>query len=339
MQQLPIDPEGVFVDHTIRTPLVPVGLPTSRETPVWCKLEFMNPSGSTKDRIATFILLKAFREGTITTGDTVVEASSGSTSIAMAMVCAQLGVRFLAVMPDAVSKERTTMIRSFGGDVCFAPHDADMETCIQLATQIAERDGAYFPRQFENPDNANAHRYGTAREIAEQIRTRRVDVIVAGVGTGGTLAGLYHGLRDVGFRARPCVAKPVVLHRQGQPGPRPCCIPGECFCDVESSSFSSRIPGFVENMSKILRPEELEGLEYVEVEDDHALETARSLHSLGFPVGPSSGLNLAAAVRVARRSPPETVVLTVLPDRCERYFSTDLFTGSQIPASRQAIRT
>jgi cysteine synthase len=322
---LPSISERVFVDHTLRTPLVPVTLPTSPETPIWCKLEFMNPSGSTKDRIASFILLKAFREGRVKPGGTVVEASSGSTSIAMAMVCAQLGLRFLAVMPAAVSSERTIMIRAFGGEVRLAPHDADMATCIKLAEQIAEQDGAYFPRQFENPDNANAHRYGTAREVAEQIHTRRVDAIVAGVGTGGTLVGLYQGLRDVGCRARPYVARPVTLQREGCSGPRPCCVPGECFCDVESSSFSSRIPGVVENMSKILRPDEMEGLEYVEVDDEHALETARMLHSLGFPVGPSSGLNFAAAARVAQHSPPGTVILTVLPDRCERYFSTGLF--------------
>ena len=288
------------------TPTIPLQLEPG-DPVIWCKLEFLNPSGSTKDRIARFILEKAWREGRVTRDHLVCEASSGSTSIAMALACAQLGIRF-AVMPEGVSNERTLMIKAFGGEIRLTPQDGGVLESIRETERVAAETLTFLPQQFANEDNALAHRMGTAREMVDQIPTGIVDAVVSGVGTGGTLVGLYDGLRDCGCAVRPVLAKPVALSS-----------------DLECCSFSGRIPGVVDRISKIFREDRLHGLETVEVQDEEALDTARVLLRRGLPVGPSSGLNYRAAVDVARRMGPEAIVATVFPDRMERYFTTDLF--------------
>ncbi len=313
---LPVD--SYYLGLTPYTPLVPVSLEGG--SPIWCKLEFFNPSGSTKDRIATYILTKAWRSGKLTHGATVVEASSGSTSIAMAMVCAQLGLRFIAVMPEGVSNERTMMIHAYGGEVVLSPRAEGVMGSVRISRGIAEREGAFLPCQFENMDNAQAHRLYTAREIISQTPGECIDAIVSGVGTGGTLVGLYLGLCDHGCQPKPFAARPV--SRSGDPA---AC--SGCFSDAEHCSYSSAIPGVLDNMSKIYQPENLSGLVEVEVDDRLALNTARALIRKGFPVGPSSGLNYAAAVEVSKQLGPDAKVVTVFCDRMERYFSTELFTG------------
>ena len=289
------------------TPTIPLQLEPG-DPVIWCKLEFLNPSGSTKDRIARFILEKAWREGRVTRDHLVIEASSGSTSIAMALACAQLGIKFLAVMPEGVSNERTLMIRAFGGDIRLTAKDGGVLESIHETERIAEGTLAFLPRQFANEDNALAHRMGTAREMVDQIPTGIVDAVVSGVGTGGTLVGLFDGLRDCGCAVMPVLAKPVALSS-----------------DLECCSFSGRIPGVVDRISKIFREDRLPGLETIEVQDEEALSTARELLRRGLPVGPSSGLNYRAAIEVARRLGKGAIVATVFPDRMERYFTTDLF--------------
>lgn len=304
---LPLD--GRYLDQMQNTPLVPVRL--APEGPcIWCKLEFLNPSGSTKDRIAGYILGKAWRQGVITPKSLVIEASSGSTSIAMALACAQLGVRFLAVMPEGVSNERSLMIRSLGGSVEFSPRDQGIRGAIEQSERLAERPNVFLPRQFENPDNAGAHRNRTAAEIIAQIPDGCVDAVVSGVGTGGTLVGLFQGFVDAGCQVTPFAARPI--HGKEVP-------------DVECCSFSTRIPGVVDGISKIYRPDLLPGLVELEVDDSASLDTTRKLIARGFPVGPSSGMNYLAAVEAARRLGANARVVTVFPDRMERYFSTELF--------------
>jgi cysteine synthase A len=303
------------------TPLTRVALKPGGPC-VWAKLEFMNPGGSTKDRIANHILTKAMRSGAVQPCGTVVEASSGSTSIAMAMVCAQLGLKFIAVMPAGVSNERSLIIRAYGGVVHTTDEGATMADCIGEARRLAEELNAFLPAQFENPDNAGAHRFGTASEIIKQLPTQHVDAVVAGVGTGGTLVGLYHGLRDHGCSATPVLAKPIASSGGS--------LAAGCFDHAECcSSYSKRIPGVVDNLSRLFQPGELDGLQTLEISDDHAIETARRLIRLGFPVGPSSGLNFAAAERVYEQLQADGItsptVVTVFCDRMERYFSTELF--------------
>ena len=140
-----------YLSQISPTPLVPVALDPGGRA-IHCKLEFLNPSGSTKDRIASFILRKALRRGDLAPGGRVVEASSGSTSISMAMVSAQLGLRFLAVMPEGVSNERSLIIRAFGGEVLLSPRAEGLAGAVRRAHEES-KEGAYFTRQFENPED------------------------------------------------------------------------------------------------------------------------------------------------------------------------------------------
>jgi cysteine synthase len=299
-----------YLNRVAPTPLVPVRL-SGAPAQVWCKLEFLNPSGSTKDRIARFILEKAWRLGRVKPGDLVIEASSGSTSIALALACAQMGLRFLAVMPEGVSNERVFIIRAYGGDVKFTPASAGIRGAIAEVQRMGEEPGTFLPRQFANDDNAEAHRLGTAREVLDQIPGGKVDAVASGVGTGGTLVGLFEGLRENGCRVVPVLARPVNLISTPE---------------VECCSFSARIPGVADAISEIFRPERVPGLMTVEVRDEDAIATTRELIRLGFPVGPSSGLNYAAACEALRRlNDPAAQVVTVFPDRMERYFTTELF--------------
>ena len=293
----------------LRTPLVPVRLDPS-DPAIWAKLEFLQPSGSTKDRIAAFILDRALAENRLAPGSLVIEASSGSTSIALAMACAQRGLRFLAVMPESVSNERLLMIRGFGGQVELTAGAAGVAGSIARTEELARESGGFLPRQFSNPDNARAHELGAAREILEEIPGGRVDVVVSGVGTGGTLVGLYQGLRPANPNLRAVLARPVEISEA---------------VDQECCSFSSQIPGVVDGVSRIFRAQAFERLQTVEVRQEEALLAARRLIRLGFPVGPSSGLNYVAAVRAAKAVEPGARVVTVFPDRMERYFTTRLF--------------
>jgi cysteine synthase A len=299
-----------FVQQVHATPLIPVTLDDG--PPIWCKLEFMNPSGSTKDRIARYMLEKAWRRGDIGPGCQVVEASSGSTSIALALMAAQMGLRFVAVMPEGVSRERTLMITAYGGQVELTPAQDGILGAMRRAEQLASQ-GAYYTRQFDNPDNVEAHRVWTGQEILSQIPCGVVDAVVAGVGTGGTIVGLYNAFREAGCPTLAVAARPFSGEAVG--GELECC----------SFAFSKRIPGVVECVSKLYRTEAFEALDELQIQDRVALDTTRKLIQRGFPVGPSSGLNYAAAVATARRLGPAARVVTIFPDRMERYFSTELF--------------
>lgn len=290
------------------TPLVPISVSGSPR--IWAKLDFLNASGSTKDRIARFILEKAMRQGLLVPGQHVVEASSGSTSIAMALVCAQLGLRFTAVMPEGVSNERGLIIRAYGGHLKFTPRAEGIRGAIAETQRMAAEQQAFLPHQFSNPDNALAHRMGTAREILDQIPGGTVAAAVSGVGTGGTLVGLHQGFADAGCSAIPVLAKPISY---------------EMISDVECCSFSARIPGVVDNLSTIFREEDMPTLLTIDVPDSEAIDVARELMRQGFPVGPSSGLNFRAAWMAAERLKIQGNIVTVFPDRMERYFTTEMF--------------
>ncbi len=307
------------------TPLIPIQLDNASAI-ILGKCEFMNPSGSTKDRIATFILTKAWREGVVQRGDVVAEVSSGSTSIAMAMVCAHLGLKFIAIMPEGVSRERILMIEGFGGQVRFTAKSLGMKGANDACQEFAASTKVFLPRQFQNMDNAQAHRVATAAEIAQWVKAHSpasVDTIAftSGVGTGGTIVGLYHGLRDHGFKVLPFAVRPIASGKN--------ILCADCFSSLEQCSFSSRIPGVLDGMSQIYRPQEIEYLQEIEVADEVAMDTTRALIRKGFPVGPSSGLNFAAALQVAPRLAENVRLVTILCDRMERYFSTELFTQWQ----------
>ena len=213
-------------------------------------------------------------------------------------------------MPEGVSNERVFMIRAYGGAVRFKPKEEGIHGAIKEAERLSAEENCFLPRQFHNMENATAHASTTAREIAEQIPGGAVDAIVSGVGTGGTLVGIYQGLRETGSPVRPVLARPIQLTGAAE---------------VECCSFSSRIPGVVDSVSTIFKPAEMPTLETIEVRDEDAIQTTRQLIARGFPVGPSSGLNFFAAKVIAKRLGSAARVVTVFPDPMERYFTTELF--------------
>jgi cysteine synthase A len=227
----------------------------------------------------------------------------------MALACAQMGLRFLAVMPEGVSNERTLMIRAFGGEIRNTPGAEGIRGALAESERLGREFGAFLPRQFSNELNVEAHRLGTAREILTVLP--HVSAVVSGVGTGGTLVGLFEGCTG----AVPVFARPVDYNG----------------IDPECCSFSPRIPGVVDCVSKLFREDRLPGLETVEVRACDAMNAARKIIASGYPVGPSSGLNYCAAAAVAKRLGPAANVVTVFPDRMERYFSTELFSPVQSP--------
>ncbi|MDA3962529.1 MAG: cysteine synthase family protein [Planctomycetota bacterium] len=297
-----------YINNLGHTPLVAERLDPA-DAAIWCKLEFLNPSGSIKDRIAHAIIAKAVRSGVAKPGSMVVEASSGSTSIAMALACGQYGLRFTAIMPAGVSSERVLMIKAYGGLVELTPKEQGIHGAIERASALATEPNTFWPEQFANPDNVEAHRRWTAHELLQQIPDSHVDAVVAGVGTGGTLMGLYLGCRDQGCATVPVLARPVDFASLG---------------DVECCSFSARVPGVIDGLSQLFKPDELPDLITIEVDAAEAVDCTRALITKGYPVGPSSGLNFAAARHLARQHPSWTIA-TVFSDRMERYFSTELF--------------
>jgi cysteine synthase A len=275
---------------------------------LWLKLDYLLPSGCTKDRMATNIVAHAIASGEVSPSTVVVEASSGSTSIALSMVCATVGVPFRAYMPTTVSGERVLMIRRLGGDVVLTPAAEGMDGAVAAMLHDAGTDtDVYAARQFENPRNVFAHRYSTGPELIQQVGVR-LHGFVAGVGTGGTLMGVAHALRDHGYN--------TVITRA---------MPTASFTAEGDPEVVGGIPGVVDGMSKLLDPDAIGLDEVVLVPEGEALATAREFGRRGLGIGPSSGLNIAAARKLAARLGPGHHVGTVLPDRMERYFSTALF--------------
>ncbi len=309
MSRNPILPEySGRIPHIRPTPLLPIRL-YDHSPEIWCKLEFLNPSGSVKDRIARYILEKAWRKGIIGPNSTVIEASSGSTSIALARVCAQYHIKFIAVVPRGISDERILILNAYGAIIHFV-EKGGMEEAIQEAEKLNKQIKGFLTRQFENPDNVNAHIIGTGNEILNQIPGGQIECVVSGVGTGGTLVGLYNAFTEVGCLIKPIAAIPIGT---------------SVINDTECYSHSKRIPGVVEGLSKIYQNSILPDLEEIRIDDDEAIKVTRDLIKKGIPVGPSSGLNYAAALKAQKILGDDAVIVTVFCDRMERYFSTELF--------------
>ena len=277
---------------------------------LWLKLEYLLPSGCTKDRMATNIVAHAIESGDVRASTVVVEASSGSTSIALGMVCATVGVRFRAYMPKTVSGERVMMIRRLGGEVILTSAEEGMDGAIAALVQDSADEGdVYAVRQFENPRNVLAHQQTTGPQLIEQVG-RRLDAFVAGVGTGGTLMGVALALRDHGHGHATVIVE---------------ALPTASLTPAGDREVVGGIPGIVEGTSRLLDPEAVGLDEPVRVPEAEAMTTAREFARRGLAIGPSSGLNIAAARRLAERLGPGHHVGTILPDRMERYFSTALF--------------
>jgi cysteine synthase len=291
----------------LETPTIPFEDVQSGCT-LWLKLDYLLPSGCTKDRMATHIIACAIASGEVSASTVVVEASSGSTSIALSMVCATVGVPFRAYMPKTVSGERVLMIRRLGGEVVLTPAEEGMDGAVAALLHDSSAGGdVYAARQFENPLNVLAHQHSTGPELIRQVGAR-LDGFVAGVGTGGTLMGVARALRDQGHDTVIAQAMPTAT-----------------ITATGDREVVGGIPGIVEGMSRLLDPAAVGLEDCVLVPEPEAMATAREFGRRGLGIGPSSGLNIAAARRLAVRLGPGHHVGTILPDRMERYFSTALF--------------
>ncbi|MFP4248146.1 MAG: cysteine synthase A [Armatimonadota bacterium] len=287
------------------TPIVSISCEAPCE--IWGKAEYLNPGGSIKDRVALRMITEAEKRGELTPGATIVEPSSGNTGIAMALVGVQRGYRVIIVMPEDMSEERKKIISAFGGELELTPQRANIEGACNRARELVEEiDGALSLQQFENPDNPAVHYETTGPEIWDDLEGK-VDAFVAGIGSGGTFAGVGKFLRekkpDVFLGAiEPANAAALLGHEPGLH-----CIPGIG-------------DGFV---PAVLDTEIIS--EVITVTDEDAIETTRRLaREDGLLVGTSSGANVWAARTLAEAMEAGSVIATVLPDRAERYFSTAL---------------
>ncbi|MGX6452038.1 cysteine synthase A [Brevibacterium paucivorans] len=292
-----------------RTPLVKLQK-ASEETgaEIVGKLEFYNPANSVKDRIGVAMIDAAEKSGELREGGTIVEATSGNTGIALAMVGASRGYRVVLTMPESMSKERRALLRAFGAELVLTPKADGMKGAVEKAEEIGSQDNAVLVRQFENEANAQAHRDTTAQEILNDT-DGEVDIFVAGIGTGGTITGVGEVLKEKNKDVQIVAVEPAAspLLSEGKAGPHAIQGIGANF-----------IPG-------VLNRDIID--EVVTVENEVALETAReTAKSEGLLVGISSGAAINAAKRVAAR--PENKgkrVVVIIPSFGERYLSTPLF--------------
>lgn len=275
------------------------------------KLEFFNPLASVKDRIGVAMIEAMEAEGRLRPGGTIVEPTSGNTGIALAFVCAARGYRLILTMPESMSIERRKMLKLLGAELELTPREKGMKGAIARAEELLrEIPGAVMAGQFDNPANPAIHRRTTAEEIWRDSEGR-VDVIVAGVGTGGTLTGCAQVIRPRKPSLRVVAVEPEAspVLSGGQPGPHP---------------IQGIGAGFV---PAVLDTKEID--EIVKVASETAFQTARLLaRSEGIPGGISTGANLAAAIEIGRRPEmKDKLVVVIAPSFAERYITTALFEG------------
>lgn len=293
-----------------RTPIVRINRLGPKHVTLYVKCEFFNPLSSVKDRLAIGIIEDAERKGTLKPGQTVVEATSGNTGIALAMVCAAKGYPFVATMSETFSIERRKIMRMLGAKVILTPAAERGSGMVRKAEELAKRHGWFLARQFENEANPAYHRSTTGPEIIQDFAGRRLDFFVTGWGTGGTLTGAGEMIR----LARPDV-QIVACEPQGA-----ALLSGKPWASHKIQGWT---PDFV---PKVLNREVPHRI--VEVADSEAVETARQLaRSEGIFCGISSGATFVAALKVAAEAPKGSVILAMLPDTGERYLSTLLFEG------------
>jgi cysteine synthase len=304
------------------TPMVEIryrykGIPNK----LFAKCEYYNLTGSIKDRMALYILQKAYETGAIKTGDTIVEATSGNTGIAFAAVGRALGHPVTIIMPDWLSRERIDIMKSLGAEVkLVSKQEGGFLGCIALSQEMAEADKRVFlPCQFENYYNAEAHEKTTASEIEKQLKSigRAADAFVAGVGTGGTVMGVHQYFSKNGSK--------VAVHPV-EPAESPTLTTGY-------KIGAHRIQGISDEfIPELLRLDKLQKV--VQVNDGDAILMAQKLSKqIGLAVGISSGANLVACIKLQETLPLEKTVVTILCDSNKKYLSTDLMRTETVKES------
>jgi cysteine synthase A len=299
-----------ILDTIGRTPVVRLQRIAPAHVALYAKVESFNPGGSVKDRLALAIILDAEAKGLLKPGDTVVEATSGNTGVALAMVCAARGYKFVATMSETFSVERRKLMRAYGAKVILTPAAERGSGMVRRAEALAKQHGWFLARQFENPANPSYHRQTTAAEILRDFAGRRLDHFVTGWGTGGTLTGVADVLR---------VARPEVKVTTCEPAGASL-LAGK---EWQPHKIQGWTPDFV---PKVLDRDAASAI--LPIDDVLARDTARRLaREEGVFVGISSGATMAAALEVAKSAADGDVILAMLPDTGERYLSTFLFEG------------
>lgn len=302
-ESFPVIPISAQVGSTL---LAPIRIESGHR--IWCKLEIFNPSGSVKDRLALGVLKHAWYQGLIDHTTPVVEASSGSTAISLAFLCSQLSLPFHAVIPEGASEERSWTIRAYGGQVETVSEAQGMAGAEERAKRLAENIGGYYVDQFNNKSGLLVH-LQTASEIHNALPSRQFDAFVAGIGTGGTVVGIHQYLSENNPGTKIAVARPQepsrVLHDIG----------------FTPKGFDSHFERYIQTAD----PNAKSTISEIEVTERDAIQWTYRLWHLGFPIGPASGVNFAAAVMFAKRYPKNANIVTIFTDRMERYFSTKLF--------------
>ncbi len=273
---------------------------------IYLKLEWFNPGGSVKDRIALSMIEDAENTGLLKPGDTIIEPTSGNTGIGLALVCASKNYPLVIVMPDSVSQERQKILEGYGAKVILTDGTKGMKEAIQIAKDIADKHGYFMPMQFDNLNNPLAHMKHTAREIIQDFKT--LDAFVVGVGTGGTITGTGNILKSHYANLNIVAVEPkdsAVL--SGNP--------------AGSHKIQGIGAGFIPSILDTNIYQHI-----IQVTNDDAFETARLLAKKeGIFAGISTGANVFAAIEFAKKLPKDSIVLTVSPSNAERYLSTELF--------------
>ena len=297
-----------ILDTIGNTPIVKLHRIAPAHVTLYAKVESFNPGGSVKDRLALAIVLDAEARGVLKPGDTIVEATSGNTGVALAQVAAARGYRFVAVMVETFSIERRKLMRAYGAKVILTPAAERGTGMVKKAKELAEKHGWFLASQFTNPANPAYHRQTTAAEILRDFAGRRLDYFVSGWGTGGTLTGVGEVLK---------VARPEVKIIATEPAGASL-LGGKEWTPHKIQGWT---PDFLPDVLSRTVHDQL-----LPVTDDEALDTARRLAAEeGVFVGISAGATVAAALKVAADAPQGSVLLATLPDTGERYFSTPLF--------------
>jgi len=291
------------------TPLVQINKLGSGKATILAKLESHNPCGSVKDRIALAMIEEAEEKGLIKAETVIIEPTSGNTGVGLAFICAAKGYRLILTMPESMSIERRKLLKLFGAEIILTPAELGMTGAVKEAERlVAENPDAFMPQQFKNPANPQIHRETTAKEIWADS-DGKVDIFVAGVGTGGTLTGCGEVLkqRNANLKVIAVEPKDSPVLSGGKPGPH---------------KIQGIGAGFV---PEVLNVEVID--EIIQVSNDDAMETARQLAAKeGILAGVSSGAVLWAAIQVSQR--PENggkTIVVILPDTGERYISTEMF--------------
>ena len=297
--------DGSILDAIGDTPLV-------RVDGVWAKLEFLNPSGSVKARLAKYVIERAEREGLLCPGDTIVEASSGNTGNALSMVAAVKGYRMVVVMPRGVSRERAAISRAFGAEVVEVG-DFHVNEALEVARELGSRPGSFAPRQFENEWNVEENEEWLGPEILRQLPEGTApDALVSGVGTGGTLVGVGRAFRR---------ANPACLLVALEPAESPTIETGEVDKHLLEGISDGFIPEIFERHRDMID-------RIVPVGGEDAIrEMRRIARDHGMLVGPSSGAHLLAATRLMAERPELRTVVVLFPDEGEKYLGEPEFYG------------